>query len=168
MSKKLLVLLVLFACLGQSALVAQAKAPPSYDLAEARRDYVSLNLEPKELEAIKAIVERDAKELERQRATIRESQARLAKLMIAEKPDLAEIGLVVRQSLDAEYAQRMIQISRNLDLRALLGDERWAALYRIVKGLQLFTKAEELREIVGHDSDAASLRTFYQVLRALR
>lgn len=168
MSRKTLALLVLLAGLGQSVLMAQAKTPPLYDVAEARRDYMSLDLKPREFEALKAIVERDAKELERQRAAIRESQARLAKLMIAEKPDLAEIGLVVRQSLDAEYAQRMIQISRNLDLRALLGDERWAALYRIVKGLQLFAKAEELRDLVGRETDPSSLRALYQVLKALR
>lgn len=168
MSRKILFLLVLFACLGQSVLIAQVKTPPLYDVAEARRDYVSLDLKPGEFDAIKAIVDRDAKELERQRATIRESQARLAKLMLAEKPDLAEIGLVVRQSLDAEYTQRMIQISRNLDLRVLLGDERWASLYRIVKGIQLFAKAEELRELMGRETDPARLRAFYQVLRALR
>jgi len=168
MSRKFLAFLVLFASLGQSSLVAQAKAPPPYDVAEARRDFLGLDLKATEFQAIKAIVDKDAKELERQRATIRECQARLAKLMIAEKPDLGEIGLVVRQSLDAEYAQRMIQISRNLDLRALLGDERWAALYRIVKGLQLFPKAEDLRDLVAKETDPAGLKALYQVLKALR
>jgi hypothetical protein len=62
----------------------------------------------------------------------------------------------------------MIQISRNLDLRALLGDERWAALYRIVKGLQLFPKAEDLRDLVAKETDPAGLKALYQVLKALR
>ncbi|MBN1520270.1 MAG: hypothetical protein JW923_09275 [Spirochaetales bacterium] len=139
-----------------------------YGLAEARRDIRVVNLGQDEAERILERLAKDGRELERARAEIREAQARVARLLLDEKPDLGAIQDTVRKSLEAEYLIRMAQIRRNLDLRALLGDQRWAALWRLSREYTTLARSGDLRRLADKADDAERLAPLIEVLKALQ
>ncbi|MBP7096508.1 MAG: periplasmic heavy metal sensor [Spirochaetia bacterium] len=152
---------------GGSELPAQYRAA-EYGVAEARRDFRLLALTDEEAARIVELAGNGAKELERARAEIRELQARLARLLLEDEPDRAEVEKTVRASLEAEYRVRMIQIERGLAIRALLGPERWGVLNRLARGVAAISKAGDLRELAERVGDAEKLRVLAGVLRLIQ
>jgi hypothetical protein len=144
------------------------RARDDYGLQEARRDFRLLALSPEEAGTIGELTEGDARDLELARAEIRELQARLARLMLEAKPDMKAIEKTVRQSLDAEYRIRMAQIRRNIALREILGDKRWAALSRLVRASALLTRKGDLRELAERAGDAEKLGLLFGILKSLQ
>jgi hypothetical protein len=144
------------------------KGRDGYGLAEARKDFRQLALEEDEVRRIKELLDSDSRELGQGRAEIRELQARLARLMLDEKPDKAIIEKTVRQSLEVEFRIRMAQIDRNLALRELLGDRRWAALSRLSRAFAVLARNGDLRGLAEKTGDSEKLARLFEVLRSLQ
>lgn len=144
------------------------RAKDDYGLQEARRDFRLLALSPEEAGAIGELTEGDARELELARAEIRELQARLARLMLDAKPDMKAIEKTVRQSLDAEYRIRMAQVRRNIALREILGDKRWAALSRLVRASAFLGRKGDLRDLAERAGDTEKLGLLFGILKSLQ
>lgn len=151
--------LFLLAVLALSPLSAQAAGGPSgpaapgqkagdksqgkarEELIALRKEFRDLSLTDQEIKAIGDILDRKADDLAKAQAEIRIVQARLERLMLDSNPPMDEIQKLVRSSLDWEYSVRMIRIQQSLDLRKLLGDQRWATLQRLMRAFQ---KARQL------------------------
>jgi hypothetical protein len=131
-SRKIAAFLTLALALG-AGVAAQNKPDAPGNAGEFRKELKSLALEDKEVDSLEKIVQRDADALEKAQAEIRILQARLERLMLEKKPPMEDIKTLVKQSLDWEFQIRMIRIQRNLDIRALIGDDRWAKAYRLAK-----------------------------------
>lgn len=157
--------------LGAQERLAQerlAQTQDGYGLAQARADFRLLSLSEDELARARNLMERDARDLERARAEIRELQARLARLLLADPPDLGAVKATVRESLEAEYRMRMIQIERNIALRGILGDRRWAALSRLSRAFGALSRGGELRDLAERAGDQERLAALAQILKALQ
>ena len=168
---RVLVAMVCLAAAIGPALGAQerlAQAQDGYGLAQARADFRLLSMTEDEFSRARDLMERDARELERARAEIRELQARLARLLLADPPDMGEIRKTVRESLEAEFRVRMIQIERNMALRELLGDRRWAALNRLSRAFGALGKGGELRDLAERAGDQERLAMLALILKALQ
>lgn len=152
----------------EGAQAGTVRLKDDYGVAEARRDFRQLALTDDEAAAIQRLLERDARELELARASIRELQARLARLMLEKKPDLTAIEKTVRQSLDEEFSIRMVQIRRNMALRELLGDKRWAALSRLARATAFLSRRGDLKDLSERAGDAERLVLLFEILKALQ
>jgi hypothetical protein len=129
--------------LGRAPLSAQAQESRKE---EPRAILKALKLEVKDLDAIEVIIAKDESTLAEARADIQVLQAQLARLMLDKDPQLEQIRSVVKQSLDLELKIRMIQITRQIAVKKLLGDERWAVLYRFARAIQEAQKSGRLKE----------------------
>lgn len=106
----------------------------------------SLDLKPAELDRIEAVLAKDEGALARDRADIKVLQAQITRLLVDKDPSTDALGKAVKQSLDLEYQIRMIQIGRQLEVRKILGDERWASLLRFSRLAVDAQRAGRLRE----------------------
>jgi len=116
------------------------------ELLALRKEFRDLSLTDQEIKAIGDILDRKADDLAKAQAEIRIVQARLERLMLDANPSMDEIQKLVRSSLDWEYSVRMIRIQQSLELRKLLGDQRWATLQRLMRAFQ---KARQLGLVDG-------------------
>lgn len=119
----------------------KAPAKAREELLVLRKEFRDLSLTDQEIKAIGDIMDRGADDLAKAQAEIRIVQARLERLMLDANPSMDEIQKLVRSSLDWEYSVRMIRIQQSLELRKLLGDQRWATLQRLIRAFQ---KARQL------------------------
>lgn len=151
---------------AMAAPLAQAGAPKR---AEARKLIAALKLSDEELKSIEAILAKDESELAKDKADVQVLQAQLSRLMLDKDPALDAAGAIVRKSLDLEYSIRMIQLGRQLEIKRLIGDERWASLYRLIRGLRQAERAGRLKE--AYDTgrlDKAQLETWKRLLALSR
>jgi len=153
---------------SESAASGTARLKDDYGMAEARRDFRQLALSDAEVASVQRFIERDARELELARASIREQQAKLARLMLEKKPDLPGIEKTVRLSLEEEYKVRMVQIRRNMALRELLGDKRWAALSRLARATAFLARRGDLKDLSERAGDAEKLVLLFEILKSLQ
>ena len=151
-----------------AAQAGAARLKDDYGVPEARRDFRQLALTDAELADVQRIIERDSRELELARASIRELQAKLARLMLEKKPDTTAIEKTVRQSLEEEYTVRMVQIRRNMALRELLGDKRWAALSRLARATAFLARRGDLKDLSDRAGDAEKLILLFEILKSLQ
>jgi len=145
-----------------------ARLKEEYGAAEFRRDFRQLDLKADEAAKIQGLLERDKHGLDLARAGIRELQARLARLLLDEKPDMPEIQKTVRQSLEAEYTIRMVQIQRTMALREILGDKRWASLTRMARATAFLAKRSDLKELAERTGDSEKLGLLLEILKSLQ
>jgi len=135
---------------------------------EARRDFQRLELSREELAGLRELVAKEQRAVEQERARIREAQARLARLMLEAKPDMDAIRSTVRESLEAEYRIRMVQIERNIAIRASIGDDRWAALSRLSRALDALSKTGRLDELMQRAGDEERLPLILEIIKNLQ
>jgi hypothetical protein len=166
---------LLIALLGAGLAYGQARqdAPKATQaerlaLEEARRDFQRLDLSREELAGLRELVGKEQRALEQERARIREAQARLARLMLEAKPDLEAIRSTVRESLEAEYRIRMVQIERNIAIRARIGDARWAALSRLTRALDALSRSGRLDELMQRAGDEERLPLLLEIIKNLQ
>jgi Spy/CpxP family protein refolding chaperone len=167
---KFIVLLSLAMIMATAPVWAQQALPAQrpYTINEARRDFRLLNLGADEIAAIRGVLDKDARAVELARADIRECQARLARLLLDAEPDRARIEATVRQSLDAEYRIRMVQIDRSIALRSILGERRWPLLYQLSRGIGGLSRADLLRNLPERRGEDELWSTLLEMLRALQ
>lgn len=139
---------------------------PGYKLAEVRKDLEAARLNAAERAAIKAAFATDAKEEAATVARIRELQQKLARYLLAEDSVNDPIKAVLREGADLEYGLRLIQVKRYLAVKAILGEARWASLYRLAKSAQ--GREDAMRALASeYVKDPAELRDFMDILGAM-
>jgi hypothetical protein len=145
-----------------------ASGRAGYGIAEARRDYRQLSLTAEEAARIRAALDKGLRDVEMARAEIRELQARLARQMLEARPDMEAIRSTVRASLEAEFRVRMTQIERNLAIRDIIGDRRWAALSRLSRTFVALSRDGDLRLLAERAGDAETLSLLFEILKTLQ
>ncbi len=136
---------------------------------ELARELKQLNLTQEEAKRIQEALEKHTQTMELARAEIREMQAKLSRLLLEDKPNRAEIEKTIRQSIEAEYRIRMMQMERVLAVREILGQNRWTVLVRIMKQMdgKELTK-EEIQELVKFGINAETLRLLFGIIKSLQ
>ena len=137
--------LVLFAALASAAAQATAQGLPGPVGGDIRWSVRQLNLSPAEIKSIEDIANSQADGLAEAASEMRIIQAKLERLLLDKDPDMDAIRQLVKSSLDWELQIRMTRIERAIDLRKLLGPERWAILQRLQRDYLLVKKTGRLR-----------------------
>lgn len=112
------------------SVAAQAK-PMGKDA--VRGWFRELKLTDSELKEISAAIEADETEINKAQAEIRIVQSKITRLMLESDPDLNAIGAEIDKSLGFEKTIRLAQIKRQLEVRRVLGKERWQTVLLLVK-----------------------------------
>jgi hypothetical protein len=104
-----------------------------------------LDLDKQEVEKIGEIFERTEREIREARLEIEVLRAQLRKVLFAEQVNMREVERLLRQSLDWELKERMAQIRRQVELRELLGDTKYARMTQAMERRRLMQEQQERR-----------------------
>jgi hypothetical protein len=105
-----------------------------------------LDLDQGQVEKIREIFEQTEREIREARLEIDVLRAQLRKLLFEEQVNMREVERLLRQSLEWELKERMAQIRRQVELRQLLGDAKYARM----------TQAEERRRQTQEEQERRS------------
>ena len=104
-----------------------------------------LDLDEQEVEKIREIFEETEKEIRQARLEIDVLRAQLRKLLFQEQVNMREVERMLRQSLEWELKERMAQIRRQVELRELLGDAKYARMSQTIEKRRLLQEQQERR-----------------------
>ena len=104
-----------------------------------------LDLDEQQVEKIREIFEDTEKEIRQARLEIDVLRAQLRKLLFEEQVNMREVERMLRQSLEWELKQRMAQIRRQVELRELLGDAKYARMSQAIEKRRLMQEQQERR-----------------------
>ena len=104
-----------------------------------------LDLNEQEVEKIQKIFEETEKEIRQARLEIDVLRAQLRRLLFEEQVNMREVERMLRQSLEWELKQRMAQIRRQVELRELLGDAKYARMSQAIEKRRLMQEQQERR-----------------------
>ena len=104
-----------------------------------------LDLDEEEVEKIREIFERTEREIREARLEIDVLRAQLRKLLFEEQVNMREVERMLRQSLEWELKERMAQIRRQVELRELLGDAKYARMSQAMEKRRLMQEQQERR-----------------------
>ena len=104
-----------------------------------------LDLDEQEVEKIKEIFEETETEIREAGLEIDVLRAQLRKLLYQEQVNMREVERMLRQSLEWELKQRMAQIKRQVELRELLGDAKYARMSQAVEKRRMMQEQQERR-----------------------
>ncbi len=93
-----------------------------------------LDLKAKELDQIERILDKNEDSISKARAEIQILQARVTRLLLEKEPPMDQIKTLVKESLDWELQVRMGQIERQIAIRRVIGEERWATAMKLMRG----------------------------------
>jgi hypothetical protein len=96
-----------------------------------RREVKELDLKPAELKGITALISRNVDSLATAASEMKIVQARLERLLLEKEPDLEAIRQLVKSGLEWELKARMVRIEWAIELRKLLGPDRWARMQKL-------------------------------------
>jgi len=150
---------------GEKAAVT--KPETGYEASDALRTMDRLRLQTPECDRICDMLKEQDGELLRIRAELREMQARMTRLMLQERVDRPEIERTLRRSMELELGMRMIQVERHLQIKEMLGAERWAAMYKLAQMAQAAERAGQLDGFLSKAEDPEQTRLLLQILRNL-
>lgn len=104
-----------------------------------------LGLKEAQVQEIQEIFEKTEGEIREARLEIDVLRAQLRKLLFQEQVNMREVEQLLRQSLDWEFKERMAQIRRQVELRELLGDAKYARMTQAFQRRQLVDREQERR-----------------------
>ena len=104
-----------------------------------------LDLDEQQVEKIREIFEETEKEIRQAHVEIDVLRAQLRKLLFEEQVNMQEVERMLRQSLEWELKQRMAQIRRQVELRELLGDAKYARMSQAIEKRRLMQEQQERR-----------------------
>lgn len=104
-----------------------------------------LDLDKQQVEKIREIFEDTEKEIRQAGLEIDVLRAQLRKLLFEEQVNMREVEGTLRQSLEWELKQRMAQIRRQVELRELLGDAKYARMSQAIEKRRLMQEQQERR-----------------------
>lgn len=102
--------------------------------------FQNLKLTDQELQQIAKIIEADEAELARAQAEIKIIQSKIARLMLESSPDLDAIKEEISKSAEFEKTIKFIQIKRQLEVKKVLGEERWQTVLMLVREARVSEK----------------------------
>jgi hypothetical protein len=83
------------------------------------------------------IVAREDKVIREAQAELNIRRAQLEKLLLDPTPDMREVERILQSSLEWKLKSEMAGIRRRVEIRALLGEEKWEDLVRAWRGWRL-------------------------------
>jgi len=98
-----------------------------------REWFRSLNLTEEELDKLEEVLDSRQIELSKAQNEIRIYQARVATMLLDPEPDMKAIEDAISKSLEYEKTVRLIQIERQVEIRKILGEERWQTILLLVR-----------------------------------
>ena len=104
-----------------------------------------LDLDEQQVQKIREIFEETEKEIRQARLEIDVLRAQLRKLLFEEQVDMRDVERMLRQSLEWELKERMAQIRRQVELRKLLGDAKYARMSQAFEKRRLLQEQQERR-----------------------
>jgi hypothetical protein len=104
-----------------------------------------LDLDEQQVEKIRGIFEETEKDIRRSRLEIDVLRAQLRKLLFEEQVNMREVEQMLRQSLEWELKERMAQIRRQVELRELLGDAKYARMSQAMEKRRSMQEQQERR-----------------------
>jgi hypothetical protein len=147
--------LVSLTILGLSALPTIAEAQEhSVRLVEQIK---ALRLTADELTQLEVITLSSYKVIQAAEAEINGFRADLTHQLLSPTVEVKDLEPIVHQSLDSEYKVRIAELDRQLKIRTLLGNRRWARLSRIGVALRVMEKSRLSQEL-GSAEDPAIAR----------
>jgi len=102
-----------------------------------------LDLGEEEIENIREAFEKTEKEIREARLEIDILKAQLRKLLFQQQVNMREVERLLRDSLEWEMKERMAQIQRQVQLRTLLGDTKYARLMEAVEARRRVQEEKE-------------------------
>jgi hypothetical protein len=124
------------------ALVATAASSQEWG---DRQVWQKLGLTEEEIGRARAIYERTEKVIREAQVELDVLKAELRRLLYREQVEMSAVEKQLRASLEWEYRLRLAQITRQVELRRLLGDQKYIRLMEAVR--------ERRREARGGDGD---------------
>lgn len=106
-----------------------------------------LDLEEQQIQQLRAILERTEREIREARIEVDILKAQLRKLLFEAEVNMREVERLLRQSLDWELKERMAHIRRQVELRELLGDGKYARLSEAVERRRQAQEQQERERI---------------------
>lgn len=128
LSKAVCLLSILLAGFSMSA---QTTDP--VDVGQLKALVVPLKLTPEELTSLEDIALAAYKTIGAAQAEISGDTAELTRQLLLHDVELKNLEPIVRKSVNGEYKVRMANLDRQLKIRQLLGDGRWALLFKAVR-----------------------------------
>jgi hypothetical protein len=125
-------------------LLAACGAAAFAQAAEDQRLWQRLGLSEQQMQQAQAVYERTEKSIREARAEIDVLKAELRRLLLREPVEMPQVEKQLRASLEWEYRLRLAQISRQVELRRLLGDEAYARLMRELRERRRVDREGEL------------------------
>jgi len=104
-----------------------------------------LDLDEEEAQRIGEIFEETEREIRQARLEIDVLKAQLRKLLFEEQVNMREVERMLRQSLEWELKERLAQIRRQVELRELLGDAKYARMSQAVERRRMQQGEQERR-----------------------
>ena len=98
-----------------------------------RKVWTRLGLSDEEITRLTAIFERTEQTVRQSRLEIDVLKAQLKKTLFQQPVDMNEVERLLRASLDWEYKLRLSQITRQVEVRQLLGDRKYARLFEALR-----------------------------------
>jgi Spy/CpxP family protein refolding chaperone len=98
-----------------------------------RQVWTRLGLTEEEITRITAIFDRTEQAIRQARLEIDVLKAELKKVLYQDPVDMKEVEPLLRASLDWEYKLRLAQITRQVEIRQLLGNRKYARLLEAVR-----------------------------------
>jgi hypothetical protein len=102
-----------------------------------------LELGEEEMENIRGVFEQTEKEIREARLEIDILKAQLRKLLFQQQVNMREVERLLRDSLEWEMKERMAQIQRQVQLRTILGDAKYARLMETVEARRRLQEENE-------------------------
>ena len=124
----------------EAAAQAQSQALPAGKIADFPGAIRSLDLSGAELDKVEAYVMDALKLIRPADAEIEVVKAQVTQALLKPGVALKDLEPLVRDSTEQTYKIRMAQLDRQLKIRALIGDKRWAILARLSR---LYAQAEK-------------------------
>ncbi len=102
-----------------------------------------LDLGEEEIANIREVFEKTEMEIREARLEIDILKAQLRKLLFQQQVNMREVERLLRDSLEWEMKERMAQIQRQVQLRTLLGDTKYARLTETVEARRRVQEEKE-------------------------
>ncbi len=126
---------------GIALFVLLASLSFGQELQDIKREVKALSFTEDELTAVETAVQKGESDLVSAQGEIKVLQAKLELKMTAKEPSIEEIKKLVRESLEWEFKIRIVKIERNMAIRKILGDDRWAQAFKLARRYTLIKKA---------------------------
>ncbi len=96
-----------------------------------------LGFSANEIESITKVYEETQKTVMNAKAEIDIYRAELKKLLLSSDVDMIQVEKLLRKSLEWELKMRLAQIEREVKIRKLVGDRKWARLVQYFRRLRM-------------------------------